>query len=96
MNFAYFNVISCAVIVCWAIWVVIVPGIMRDGPLGKFLAAALALNAFVAVLYGLEGRVNPTAEIDLNVWVAALVFRHWFLHTWWDRVRGAWSRRREK
>jgi hypothetical protein len=91
MNFAYFNVVSCAVIVAWAIWVVIVPGIMRDGPLGKFLATALALNAFVAVLYGLEGRVNPTAELDLNVWVAALVARHWFLRVWWDRIRDRWQ-----
>jgi hypothetical protein len=96
MNFAYFNVVSCAVIVCWAIWVVIVPGIMRDGPLGKILATCLALNAFVAVLYGLEGRVNANAEIDLNVWVAALVARHWFLRTYWERVRAAWSSLREK
>ncbi|MNG26804.1 hypothetical protein D3C84_1118410 [compost metagenome] len=90
MNFAYFNTISCAVIVAWAIWVVIVPGIMRDGPVGKILATCLAINAFVALLYGLEGRINSVAEIDLNVWVAALVFRHWLLHTWWERIRARW------
>lgn len=91
MNLAYLNVISCAVIVAWAVWVVVVPGIMRDGPLGKILAACLAVNAFVALIYGLEGSVNPLAEIDLNVWVAALVARHWFLRTWWDRLRARWE-----
>jgi len=94
MNLAYMNVFSCAVIVAWAIWVVVVPGIMRDGPLGKFLASCLALNAFVALLYGLEGRVNEISELDLNFWVAALVARHWFLRVWWDRIRDRWQARR--
>ena len=90
MNLSYFNVLSCGVIVAWAIWAVIVPGIMRDGPLGKILATCLALNAFVELLYGLEGRTNTIAEFDLNFFVAALLVRHWFLRTWWDRIRARW------
>lgn len=81
------NNIAVIIIVLWALWCWFSP-IVNDGIIGKVMLLLLAL-----AVMGVLSDPGPRAETLLNVSVASLVIRHWWMRTYFPRVRDAILRR---
>lgn len=81
------NVVAVAVIVLWAFWCILVRRV-SDGVLGKILYMLLMLAAL-----GVLSNPGLQSEAWLNVTFAAIGVRHFFMKTFWPRIREATIRR---
>lgn len=77
----FINSIAVTVIVLWAFWCWLSPDI-HDGLIGKILCLLLMLAAL-----GVLSNPGQDAEVLLNLSVAALAIRHWWMKTYYPRVR---------
>jgi len=80
---------AAGVIAIWATWCVL-SGKVRDGVLGKFIYAVIAFSGY-AILARPE-RIftsSSAAEATLYLALATAGVRHWFVATYWQRVK-AW------
>lgn len=77
MNPYGINAAASFIIFAWATWCVLSPHV-RDGIVGKVLLSCTALSAFACAVTPAYG-LHPVPEISLNVCLAALGIRHWFI-----------------
>lgn len=77
----FVNSIAVAVIVIWAFWCWLSPDV-HDGIIGKFLFLLLMLAAL-----GVLSNPGQDAEVLLNLSVASLAIRHWWMKTYFQRAR---------
>lgn len=88
MNLYGMNAAASFIIFAWATWCVLSPRV-NDGIVGKFLLSCTALSAFACAVTPTYG-LHPVPEVSLNVCLAALAIRHWFVRQFgtalWRRV----------
>lgn len=77
------NLLAVSVIVLWAFWC-LVSRRVSDGILGKVLYLMLVLAAL-----GVLSRPGMSAQTVLNCTVAAIGVRHFWMKTFWPRIRSA-------
>lgn len=87
MSAAYIvNIMACMAIFAWATWCAMDHRV-KDGVLGKIMFSAAALAALGVLMGPQTGYHGPrTAEVTLNVAMAALGARHVTMKYLWPRV----------
>lgn len=86
MTIISINVFAALVIFLWGTWCVVYSGV-HDGIVGKLLYAASAIAGFAIVANASTGSQPPGNEVFLNCCMAGLAVRHFFLRTYWPRIR---------
>lgn len=86
MTIISINVFAALVIFLWATWCV-VSAEVHDGIVGKLLYAGSAIAAFAILANNATGHQPPGNEVALNCCMAGLALRHFFLRTYWPRIR---------
>jgi 3-hydroxyisobutyrate dehydrogenase-like beta-hydroxyacid dehydrogenase len=89
MIFEHISGYAAGVIALWATWCVL-SGKVRDGVLGKIIYSVIAFSGY-AILARPERLFTSSsaAEATLFVALATAGVRHWFVTTYWKRVK-AW------
>ena len=77
------NVVAVFVIVLWAFWCLMSKRV-SDGIVGKILYLLLTLAAL-----GVLSNPGPQADTALNCTVALIGVRHFWMKTFWPRIRSA-------
>ena len=75
------SLIAVGIIVIHAIWCLLCPRV-SDGVLGKLLYLLLSLAAFSFV-----SQPSPFSQMLLNISFASIAIRHWWIKTYWAKVK---------
>ena len=75
------SLIAVGILVIHAMWCLLSPRV-SDGILGKVLYLLMSLAAF-----GYMSRPSPLSQMLLNVSFACIALRHWWMKTYWKKVR---------
>ena len=75
------SLIAVGLIVVHAIWCLLSPRV-SDGVLGKLLYLLLSLAAFAFI-----SRPSAFSQMMLNLSFAGIAVRHWWMKTYWARVK---------
>lgn len=81
------NAVAITIIVLWAFWCLLSPRV-SDGIVGKVLYLLLMLAAL-----GILSNPGQCSETNLNVVIAAIGIRHFWMKTYWPQVRAMLMRR---
>lgn len=80
------NTIAADLIFVWAAWCVLSKKV-NDGIVGKVIFSALSIAAFAVFSSGIQGKFNQPAEVAMNVSVAGLAIRHFWMRHYWADIR---------
>lgn len=75
------NTVAITIIVLWAFWCLLSPRV-SDGIIGKVLYLLMMLAALAVLSNPEQGR-----ETNLNMVIAAIGIRHFWMKTYWPGVR---------
>jgi len=89
MTFELITALSCGAIALWATWCIL-SGKVRDGVLGKFIYAVIAMSGYAILARSEHLFFGPTAAgMTLHLALATAAARHWFMSTYSTQIR-AW------
>ena len=87
MILEYINAYSAGVIALWATWCIL-SGKVRDGVVGKIIYAVIALSGYAILARSERIFFSQTiAGTTLYVSLALAGARHWFMATYWQRLK---------
>lgn len=87
MTMVSVNVAAALIIFFWSTWCVVYDGV-RDGVVGKLLYACTAMAALGVISFLLTGQESAQPKgTMLNLCMAGLALRHFFLRVYWPRLR---------
>lgn len=86
MTLSLLNSLAGLILMSWATWCILSPH-FDDGIVGKIMFSALAIAAYAVMTGPTRGYINPPiAELTINVCMAGLAIRHWFLKQIWPHI----------
>lgn len=87
MILEYINAFSAGGIAFWATWSIF-SGKVRDGVIGKFLYAVIAMSGYAILARSDRMFFTPnTAGVTMHVALFLAGLRHMFMLTYWPRVK---------
>jgi hypothetical protein len=87
MMLEYVNAFAAGGIASWAVWSIF-SGKVRDGVIGKFLYAVIALSGYAILARSDRMFFTPnTAGVTMHVALFLAGLRHMFMLTYWPRVK---------
>lgn len=87
MMLEYVNAFAAGGIASWAVWSIF-SGKVRDGVIGKFLYAVIALSGYAILARSDRMFFTPnTAGVTMHVALFLAGLRHIFMLTYWPRVK---------
>lgn len=75
------GLVAVGILVVHAMWCLLSPRV-SDGIVGKILYLLVCLAAF-----GYISRPSPVSQMLLNVSFACIALRHWWMKTYWAKVK---------